>query len=236
MIPKIIHAAWNDKNILNSSSLLLEYGWKKLVNLNSNWKFEISNDEDINCYLAHNLGKDYSLVENECMVAKTDIWRLLKIYTEGGIYLDIDRFCNVILDDVVDSNVSIILPIFNNYDFSHDLMISEPNNLIFKNTIDMYLSRRKQGNRNIYFLGAQTYMHAITYTLYGQIINTNPGKEFFKNFYNFCKNKHTNIQVYFEDSSANTFLFRNEKINYDLETLKRQFYSENNVKHWTQEW
>ncbi len=235
MIPRKIHLAWKDKNLFDDESLLIVNGVKQLKDLNSDWKIEISTDEEIQDYLNEKMRQDFTLVEHQSIVAKTDIWRLYKMFYEGGLYVDIDRFCDVELTKVIPNGVKQILPVCRTYDFSHDLMISGPNNSIFSTAISLYIQRRKMGNTNIYFLGAQTYMHAITYALFGKMIDTNPAPEVFKQVIKKIK-EIDSIQVYNEDPPYQTFLCRNFDNFGDWEQLKRTFYHKNQVKHWTGDW
>lgn len=234
-IPKKLHVTWKNKNILDSNSSLVTNGIKNFLKLNPEWILEISDDIDVENYLIENMKENYSLVINSNIVSKTDIWRLYKIFNEGGIYLDIDRYCNVVLTQVIPDNVKLVLPTCRKYDFSQDIMISEPNNILFKNAIDMNIHRRQLGYNHTYFLGAQTYMHAITYTFFGKSIDSNPGEKIFtKIVTEIGKNK--DILVFEENLPYETFLYRGERIDEDWETSKKQLYKEYNLKHWTGKW
>jgi hypothetical protein len=151
--------------------------------------------------------------------------------------MDIDRFCNVELSNLASKNVKWVLPTNANFDLSHDFMMTAPNNPAFLNVINLYLQRRSEGNNNVYFLGPQTYMHAVTEALCGEMINTNPGEKKFNEIHN--KIKQTSfIKTYRETSPHDTIIYKHkdgdEKLN--LEVLKRQFYASENIKHWTNEW
>ena len=235
MIPKIIHAAWKNKDVLNNPSPMIVHGWKRLVDMNPEWRFEISDDAEIDSYLQDRMGEDYALVADASIVAKTDIWRLYKMLYEGGLYVDIDRYCNVRLDEVIPEGIKQILPVCRNYDFSHDIMLSEPGSLIFSTAIQAYLTRRKEGHSNIYFLGAQTYMHAITYACFGKIVDTNPGEEQFQ-WLRECLDQTGVLMTYLEDPPHHTFLYREGEAPQDWEGLKRTFYAQNGLRHWTGEW
>lgn len=234
-IPKKLHITWKNKNILKSNSSLVTHGIKNLLKLNPDWILEISDDIDLENYLIENMKENYSLVTNSNIVTKTDIWRLYKIFNDGGIYLDIDRYCNVDLSQVIPDDVKLVLPTCRKYDFSQDIMISEPNNILFKNAIDMIINRRQLGYNGTYFLGAQTYMHAITYSFFGKLIDTNPGEKVFTNIVTEIK-KNKDVLVFEENPPYQTFLYRGERIDEDWETSKRQLYKEYNLKHWTGEW
>jgi len=234
-IPKKIHLAWKNKNIFDDDSALIVYGVKQLRDLNPDWQIEITVNEEIEDYLNEKMRQDFTFVEHQGIVAKTDIWRLYKMFYEGGLYVDIDRFCDAELSKVIPDGIKQILPICRTYDFAHDLMISAPNNPVFSTAISMYTHRRKIGYTNIYFLGAQTYMHAITYTLFGKMINTNPAPEVFKQVVEKIK-EIDSIYLYEENPPYQTFLCRNFNNFGDWEQLKRNFYNKNHIKHWTGDW
>lgn len=237
MIPKKIHVSWNDKNVLTNKHPLIQNGIFRLAEMNPDWQIEISDDADIDQYLRNVLStEEYSLLENSHIVEKSDIWRLFKIFNEGGLYIDIDRLCNVKLNSIIDENTLWVLPICRNWDFSQDIMMSAPNNLVFSKTIEMSLQRRREGNNNTYFLGAQTYMHAITGMLFGEMINTNPGEKIFEKIREQIWLNHPTIKVYQEDPPCETVVYKNGGSNLNHEMLKRDFYKQSGLKHWTGEW
>ena len=55
------------------------------------------------------------------------------MYYEGGIYTDIDRYCNISFDEIIGTcpPKKCILPTYLDQDFSQDLLISCKNNPIF---------------------------------------------------------------------------------------------------------
>jgi mannosyltransferase OCH1-like enzyme len=68
----------------------------------------------------------YALIADKHIVQKTDLWRLIKLYIEGGLYMDIDRFVNTPLDGLVDEDTKWVVPTCRDYDFSHDFMMTSP--------------------------------------------------------------------------------------------------------------
>lgn len=236
MIPKIIHISWKDKNILNNNSVLIAKGLKKLIELNSNWKLEISTDDEVDEYLKLTLDKsDYNQLAKKHIVEKLDVWRLLKLYNLGGLYIDIDRLCNISLDSILTDKIKCVLPTSGDYDFSHDFMLTAPQNPIHLYTLQLNLARRKEGWTSLYSLGAQTYMHGITYVLMGKIINTNPGKEVFEEIRKEI-DKLSFIKTYKENPPYHTITYRHDGDKFDHEQLKREFYASQGLKHWTGEW
>ena len=235
MIPKLVHLSWKTKDILEDNHPLITNGVGRLQQMNPDWKFVVSDDDDIEQYLKNNLtSKGYELVRNVHIVQKSDLWRLFKIYNEGGLYIDIDRLCNVKLNDIFTDEIKWILPTCRDYDFSQDIMMSAPSNPIFAKTIDLFMQRKMEGCENTYFLGSQTYMHAITMMLCGQLINTNPGIEVM----NDIRQKISElsfIKIYREDPPNDTLVYQGNEID-NWENTKRDFYAKSKIKHWTGEW
>ena len=129
MIPKIIHITWKSKDILTSTSPLAVHGVQNLIKLNPDWDIQFSDDSQVDSYLQEHLAApEYALIRDFHIVAKTDVWRLLKIYREGGVYVDLDRLCNISFNNIIEDHVKCILPTCGDHDFSHDLMISAPEN------------------------------------------------------------------------------------------------------------
>jgi mannosyltransferase OCH1-like enzyme len=227
--------SWKTKDVVHSQDELIQKGLHNLIALNPEWQLDISTDEEVDAYLQTVLGSDYALVKDVGIVPQTDLWRLFKLYTEGGLYIDIDRLCNISLNDVLDDTTKCVLPTCEDADFSHDFMLSAPNNPIFANTIDLYLRRRKEGHTNVYFLGPQTYMHSVTYTLLGQIINSNPGPEIFDEIRKYIASTGF-IKTYRESPPGDTMLYQEPITAEQWESMKRKFYADNQIKHWTGEW
>lgn len=237
LIPKIIHLSWKDKNVIHDESPLILNGLRNLIDLNPNWKVCIHDDSDVDNYLRNVMSENaYKLIENVHIVEKTDIWRLYKLYLEGGLYVDIDRFSNVVLDDVLDDNTLCVLPTCLDNDFSQDIMLSAPGNRIYSTAIDLILRRRLDGHTNTYFLGPQTFMHSVTLTLLGNVIDSYKGVETFTQIQNVIENEMPFIKMYREYPPYDTFLCRNNSITTDWEQAKRDFYKSYDVKHWTGEW
>jgi mannosyltransferase OCH1-like enzyme len=244
LIPKKVHITWKSKDILESTSPLILNGVRNIKELNSDWVIEISDDQEVIDYLKNYLtNEDMSLIENATFAEKSDMWRLLKMFYEGGLYIDIDRFFNKKLSDIIKDDVKCIIPICANNDFSQDIMISVPGCPIHKHTLNLILQRRKLGYTNTYLLGPQTYMHAITELLTGSMINTNPGTEAFNNLFNVIKQS-SFLDTFVENPPYNTFVFSLDKENFnygdrqldDWQLIKEDFYARYNVKHWTGLW
>ena len=234
-IPKKAHIAWKNKNVINSNHPLITNGLHKLISLNPDWTVTIYDDHDIDEYLKSVLDKkDYNLIKDMHIAGKTDIWRLFKLYNEGGLYMDIDRFYNIPLSEIITDGIKCVLPTCLDWDFSQDFMLTESKNPIQEKTIELIMQRRYEGHKNTFFLGPQTYMHAVTISLFGEMINTNPGVEKFTEMRKYLE-QIPFIKTYREIPPNNTIIYKGD-IGNELEVQKRDFYAKEGVKHWTGEW
>jgi hypothetical protein len=238
MIPKVVHFSWVSEDILKSDHQFPKNTIQKMIELSLGWEFRYNSDEDIDQFLIDRLDKnDHNLIKDCHIVEKSDLWRIMKLYEEGGVYTDIDRLCNTSLNDIVYDDTMCVLPICAENDFSQDFMCSAPNNPIYLETFKLIMERRRTGHRNTYFLGPQTYMHGVTIALFGKLIDVNPGKDVFVLIKRELS-KHSFIRVYREEPPYNTVLYRpeNPQVDFDHEKMKRDFYSKCSIRHWTNEW
>lgn len=236
MIPKIGHLVWNHKEVLNSSHPMITNGLHNLIKLNPDWQISVYTPPEIEEYLQAILDpKDYNLVKNRHFVSKIDLWRLFKMYFEGGLYMDLDRMVNIPLSDIITSDeIKWVIPTTREYDFSCDIMISAPYNPAYKQAYGMYLARVNAGWDHQYLLGPQTYMHAVSYTLCGEIVDTNPGVEKFQ----MLREKIAELpfaKTYREVPYDDMLVYRGNQGD-ELEWIKRDFYAREGVKHWTGDW
>lgn len=235
MIPKVAHLVWNHKEVLYSQHPLITNGLHSLIRLNPDWKVTVYIPSEIESDLRNILSiEDYDLVKNRHFVSKIDLWRQFKMYEDGGLYLDIDKMVNIPLSEIIDDGIKWVLPTTKDYDFSCDVMLSAPNNPAFKTCYNMYLDRLKKGMTDQYFLGPQTYMHAVSYTLCGEMINTDPGTEVFE----MMRHKIAElpfVKTYKETPHNDMLLYRGDKGD-ELEWIKRDFYAKEGIRHWTGDW
>lgn len=235
-IEKKIHITWKTDDILNSNHIFIENCIKSLVSLADGWKVEINTDADIDNYLSSNLDRlDYYLLKDRHIVEKCDVWRLMKIYNEGGLYVDIDRLCNISLNEIVTPGVKVVLPTCLDYDFSHDFMCSQRGNPIFEISLNLNLKRRFDGNTNVHFLGPQTYFHGVTKAMFGESIDINPGGEVMDEIRSTLSSSGF-VKTYREYPPYDTITFKSPILPFDHELEKRNFYAETNTKHWSGNW
>ena len=238
MIPKIIHITWKTKDILDIKHVFTQNCIQKLVELAAGWEPEISDDSDVEQYLKNNLSfLDYTLLQDRHIVEKTDVWRLIKMYNEGGLYSDIDRLCNTSINSIIQENTKIVLPECADSDFSQDFMCSAPGNPMFYEALRINLERRRQGCKDVYLLGPQTYFHGITKSMTGEMIRIQPEPQIFELLRQMIANSNF-IITYRESPPYRTIMYRpeNEQIEFDHEAMKRDFYAKCGLKHWTGDW
>jgi mannosyltransferase OCH1-like enzyme len=238
-IPKTAHISWVDQSIFEHDSPIAKHGVQALVSLNPDWNVVFYTEDQVNAYIKDELGRHvFRLLEPTHIVERLDIWRLIKLYNEGGMYVDIDRLHNRALTPLLPGTARCILPMNGDRDFSQDLMISAPGNPLYLTAMELSLQRRREGHTSTYFLGPQTYMHAVSQLVLNRIVDSNPGieeiVELRKAIYsvNF-------LATYRESFPKDTFLFRCEEgqeLAFDHEAEKRKLYASYDLKHWTNDW
>jgi len=171
--PKIIHLIWSDKDILSKDYEIIEHGAKKLQSLNPDWLFIVHDYKDIDDMMSR-----YGVPTDAHIVEKTDAFRLLKIYEQGGIYVDIDRVMNVNLNEVIDvKQVKLILATYYDINFTNDLFGSSPGNKIIIDAFKKQQHKRKGFKRRQGWITSldqmelvRTYTSSIETALFGRRI------------------------------------------------------------------
>lgn len=211
-IPKKIYVSWKNKNVIDKDFSIINKGIKNILVLNPEYEIIIYDDDDIEHYLKTNLGShDYDLIKNKYIVEKIDLWRLLIIYNEGGIFTDIDRYVNIPFSEIFNDDISLVLATFVDTDFSQDIIISVAKNPILKTAIELNLKRRREGCKDIYFLGPKTYMHAVVYNFCGVSISTRTlPKKYLQKIRDYI-NTSKNIVTYREQPPGLTIFFDSSK-------------------------
>jgi len=234
-IPKRIYVSWKRKDILDNQSPVILNGIVNLKNLNPDYKFEISDDADVEQYLKEHLGTwDYVKIKNKKIVEKLDLWRLLKIYKEGGIYVDLDRYCNISFDQIIEANTKCILPTHADVDFSQDIMISCKGNPLFKKAIELNLAARYIINpRGVFHLGPPLYMKAVTKVVFGKGRKRRPGKQIMDD-YRRLLHEAAHFQTYYEHVPDDTLIYKHNDKTFKKGNgkNKEEFYASQDVTPW----
>ena len=227
---------WNHREILHSDEPMIIHGLRALIDLNPDWTVTLYTPPDIDQYLREYLQHhEYQMVCGRNFVSRTDIWRMIKMFNEGGLYMDLDRLVNIPLCHILDDDrVTWVCPTHDEYDFSNDFLLSAPGNPVFAITAQMYLQRLQQGWHQQFLLGPQIFMHACTLELCGEIIDINPGQEKF-DFIRQRIAQYSFIKTYREIRHNDMIIYRGS-MGDELESMKRQFYAKEGVRHWTGDW
>lgn len=227
-IEKKIHISWKNKNIIEKNYNIIKNGILQVKQLNPDYEFTISDDNDIDEYLQKHISEeDYNLIKDRKIVEKTDLWRLIKIYNEGGVYLDIDRFCNIPFSDIIKSHTKCILPMYYDRDFAQDFLCSCSKNIIFKRAIELNLERRKGGSTDIMYLGPNTYFNAATEILLGRQLNRDPEKSEIFLLRILIANSPF-LESFREDPPYHTTIYIGPHIHFDKDVM----YKNEQVKAW----
>lgn len=236
MIPKQIFMSWPNDDIWNLDHKLVRMGLLNLKDLNPDYDIQIFNDEQVRHDLKESLdAADYMLIINSPIIQQIDLWRLVKLYLCGGIYCDMDRIHDTPLN--ISSHIKCMLPICGEVGFSHDFMATESGNPIFLKAIEKNLFHRQHGINHTYFLGPQTYMHAVTECLVGYQIEINPGRPDLEYLRQVIRqtgfldtvNEFPPLLTISSQNLGNLTLKEHEN-------LKRELYKISNLCHWTGEW
>ena len=240
MIPKVVHISWVDKvKLFTSNNPIAINGIQNMKRLNPDYAFQVSDDNDIDDYIQSCIStEDWLLIQNRHIVEKVDLWRLLKIYNEGGIYCDVDRLCNIPFKDIIDDKDICILPSHFKIDFSQDIMLSDKGQGIHKLAIELNLSRRRDGCDDVLTLGPITYFHSITSLIWGRQLSRFQNEKLWKRLIK----KVNELEGYktFEERPVEsiieqrTILYKYDG-NYQAgnKQNKDDFYKESKIKHWT---
>jgi len=177
-ITKKIHVKWPHKNVTDSKSDMVKYGLRAAIDLNPGWDYQVWSDQEVDEYLEGHMSLlDWQNVKDTGFADKSDIWRLILLYCEGGFYQDMDRIYNIPMASLLAPETKMLLPI-GPADFAQDLMCSAPGNPIFKEAVHLNLARRRASGTaadpsRVLRLGPLTYYNAVTKLMFGVMLERN---------------------------------------------------------------
>ncbi len=139
--PQNIFCSFKYKEALNEWSSFKSWKIK-----NPNWNIRFYDDHNMINYVRENINEDQfkAFMKIERMASKVDIWRLIILINEGGLYTDLDVKCLKPIDSWVENpNSEILLCVDNNppNNFGQHLLLAKPNNRILKSALNLALSR-----------------------------------------------------------------------------------------------
>jgi mannosyltransferase OCH1-like enzyme len=95
MIPKKIWQTYKTNfNDLPDYAMSAAETW---INKNPDWQYNYMSDEDVMDFVSDNFGKTWLNIFGSCPlgVMRADIWRIMILYINGGMYTDLDTVCNI---------------------------------------------------------------------------------------------------------------------------------------------
>jgi len=187
-IPRILHMTYKVRKL----SPIVYNKWKKL---NPHYTFTFSDDKDCYKFIEKNFSKEYAEFFNKIVFGpnKADFWRLCKLYIEGGVYVDIDIYPYINLDNFI-KNYTFCSCINNGNAIFQAVIGSTKNNVIIERAIKFFYEKRYEMNllKNIGYNASPTHN---LYTVIQNIIRRIP-RPFI--LYNIKINNEKNIEkIYF---------------------------------------
>ncbi|KAL7481931.1 hypothetical protein ACHAW6_007650 [Cyclotella cf. meneghiniana] len=154
-LPKKVHILFPDKLYYETQKDMpfVQHSIIALMKLNPDWNVTVYDNNDVDNVIrgAGNSGliskeeadilvgtKDETgniLTEAAHIVERSDIARLILMYTRGGFYLDADRLVSVPMSEIVTPSTRLCLPTFNDVNFCQDLQCTSPENELFLSMI-----------------------------------------------------------------------------------------------------
>ena len=143
-IPKVIHVLWSGPDLLGRELRevpMVKYGIAQLKSMNPDWEFKVYSEADMDAFMKSKLPPhDWEMYEGAPLVAKGDLWRILKMYYEGGLYMDVDRMYNIPLSKLIKSTTTkLMLPTAGDMTFTTDFFCTSPGNVLFKRAYEIFL-------------------------------------------------------------------------------------------------
>ncbi len=98
-IPKIIHRTWMSNKMTKTMYNLAYQSW---IKLNPDYTMIWYNDNDVEEYMKNYGKREYRAFKKLiCSAYKMDLFRLLKLYDEGGVYVDSYAVPNVSINNMI---------------------------------------------------------------------------------------------------------------------------------------
>jgi len=235
-IPKLFHMTWKDKNIMkNFPNNKYVQSLNYMMKMNPGWKLTISDDADVEQYLKDFLSEeDYLLLKPQPFIQKLDLWRLVKIFKEGGFYQDMDRMYNIPMSEIIrKDSIRCVLPSYYDVNIAHSVMICAKGSPFHKLAIEMNLELRRQGVTNTLQLGPHTYTEAIKTLLLGKVVEGNRRDILDRIREMLAKSEYTSTM---RETGEVRVAYNKSRITKEfplnLKSKKRDLFEFSNVTHW----
>mmetsp|Transcript_1550 Transcript_1550/g.2635 ORF Transcript_1550/g.2635 Transcript_1550/m.2635 type:complete len:450 (-) Transcript_1550:11-1360(-) len=193
-IPKNVHMFFPDKEYYRKQPILsfVSHSIISLINLNPDWNVTVYDDSmidrviqnagDIDIISKEEMdvligveGEDGGQKQTAHIVERSDIARLLLMYQQGGIYLDVDRLVSKKFDDFITQSTRLCLPTHFDVNFAQDIMCSSSGNELFLSIIQRASKIRMESERrngwtkgsSLYEMGPPLYNSQILMSVFG---------------------------------------------------------------------
>lgn len=139
--PKNLFCSFRDRQALDEWASF--QSWRVL---NPDWTVRFYDDGEMENYVRQYLSPEEfaGFMALPKMVAKVDIWRLLILYNEGGLYTDLDVACVKPIDEWVDNPRSEVLLCVDNVvpnNFGQHVLLAKPGNKVMRTALDLAVAR-----------------------------------------------------------------------------------------------
>lgn len=145
------------------------------LNLNNDINIEFSDDSDCVDFINQHFGEEYVNLFNYIKSGpnKSDLWRLCKLYVEGGIYADIDLIPLVDIPQIIDdSDICTCSSIDSKSLFQAFMWVKEKKNPLIKECIDSLMNKKNifkwDGNEPTYDIYEILHKHIKKYIKGGE--------------------------------------------------------------------
>lgn len=161
-LPHKVHILFPDRNYdeNNKDMPFVQHSIIALKNLNPEWNVTVYDNNDVDDII-RSAGRSGLISQQEAdilvgastngteaahIVERSDIARLILMYTEGGFYLDADRLVTIPMSKILTPDVKLCLPTHDDVNFCQDLQCTSPKNKLFLSMIQVCSNiRMKKG-------------------------------------------------------------------------------------------
>tara|TARA_Y100000589_G_C27190217_1_gene644465 strand:- start:3578 stop:4243 length:666 start_codon:yes stop_codon:yes gene_type:complete len=137
---------WKKIYMTHKKNEIPERVFRRWQEKNPGYKIEFSDDESCMKFIKKHYGKGYAHLFKNIKYGpnKADLWRLCKLYKNGGIYADIDLIPYVSISEMIgESNFCTCLGIDKKSIFQAFISVEKKNPIIFECLESLYKNREK---------------------------------------------------------------------------------------------
>jgi hypothetical protein len=151
-VPTVIYHSWHSNKVPPK----MRENIFKLLNMNPEFEYYLYSDESSYKYIQENFPKEVldTFEGLKPGAYKSDLWRYCIMYKKGGVYMDIKYYTLEPLKDIISKSPTVFVRdkdwSANNFNcYYNGIMISPPNNPVFKHCIEEIVSNYKMRQYNI---------------------------------------------------------------------------------------